>query len=168
MDTRTNLRNLKLPAQLMFNGADLAPELLEFVDHTVMIWTGAGHLSVKDGYGLASTNVLPVNSLMNVDWDDPQALLGFGVAAHGAEKRYAMNAIRKMRMLTRALQAGYFTASSLEVATALHTFPREVITDDEEAAEKAGGPVRWGDFPYGGAVYASDGRFEVMLGCSIW
>jgi hypothetical protein len=167
MNTALDLRSIKLPTKLMVDGHDLAPALLEFVDATVAAWTPK-YLSHRQGYGLTSTNVVPVGTLMSVDWDDPRALLGYGIAAHGASPHYPWNALRKKRMLARARQTDSEFVSSLQIATSYPSFPRDVITDDEREEEKTGGLIRWGDFPYGGVVYRSDGINEVMLGFSVW
>src|SRR4051812_6028816 len=94
-----DLRTLALPNQLLYKGRDLTPHLLRFVDITVNAWTATDQLSAKKGYGLASTNVLPAGTLHSNDGEDPRTLLGFGIAAHGAETYYPWNALRKMRML---------------------------------------------------------------------
>jgi hypothetical protein len=168
MDTALDLRTIELPSKLVVGGRDVAPELLMFIDLTVAAWTGAGRLSDKEGYGFVTTNVMPIGSLMRVGWNDPEALLGFGIAAHGASAHYPWNALRMMRMLLRGLNAGIQVANSLELASARPDFVRDAITDEERAVEKAGGLIRWGDIPYGGAVYRRDGVNEVMLGFSVW
>ena len=168
MNTALDLRTIDIPTELLVDGHDLAPELLRFLDLTVDTWTTEGVLSARKGYGLAVSNVVPVGSLLRVDWDDPEALLGFGIAAHDAAPHYPWNALRKMRMLARARAGGLAVTSSLELAVTYPGFVLEPITKDERPVEKAGGLIRWGDFPYGGAVYRTDGVREVMAGLSVW
>jgi hypothetical protein len=168
MDTVIDLRTIQLPSELLVGGQDLAPQVLGFVDLTVPAWANLSYLSKKQGYGFATTNVVPAGSLMNFDWNDPESLLGFGIAAHGASPHYPWNALRKMRMLLRGRQAGYEVTSSLQLARTRPDFVLDAITEAERDVEKGGGLIRWGDFPYGGAVYRTDGVNEVMLGFSVW
>lgn len=168
MQTDLDLRTLALPDQLIYKGRDLAPEVLKFIDATVPAWTAAKQLSERQGYGFVSTKVVPLGGLDASHWNDPRKLLGYGIAAHGAAAHYPWNVLRKMRMLARARQMGHQVPSSLELARLLPGFARDAITEEERKVEKAGGLIRWGDFPYGGAVYRSDGVREVMLGFSIW
>jgi len=168
MGTAPDLRTIELPRELLVGGRDLAPELLGFVDLTVSAWMSARVLSKRSGYGFATTNIVPIGTLLDIDSDDFRGLLGYGIAAYGASAHYPWNALRKMRMLHRARLAGLDISSSLHLVRIRPRFPRDVITDEERAAEKAGGPIRWGDFPYGGAVYRTDGENEVMMGFSIW
>lgn len=173
-----NLRILRPPSYLTADDQDrnLAPGVFKLLDVTSQAWMaveteeGEELLVPKEGYGFASTPVLPFGTLLNqVRCDSPQNLLAcVATRGDGLPVSYSWNAGRKILYLVEAMQAGLPVTSSLELSRRFPEFAHLPITEEERAAEKTGGPIWWRHFPYGGARYGTDGVREVVQAISVY
>jgi hypothetical protein len=152
-DIRRDLRLLDPPdepvyGKLEYGGVDLSAWLVENTTATVEQWTASGRISVaKPGYGLACAGILTDEEFRGLNWDDPRALLRFGVATGGVPTTFVYNALRKLRAVVRVAQADYPFTSTQEIEDEASRLFRDVVANQEPD-----GTVRWGDFGYAGGL----------------
>lgn len=109
-------------------------------------------------FGFAMTKPLWEDEPDNYEstWNDPHEFVWL-VGGWGPDRdRYIANAIRKLRPLLR-----YAELSTLD----MHFYRPDQFKDPVESREQDGS-FKWGDFPYGGAVYVQLGDISLHGACS--
>ena len=152
----------RLPFERTYECADGSKiEVAKFISDlkpAIEAFTSSKLIKANPSFGFAMAAPQIVGNYFNGElWDDPYKFVWF-VGGWGDDRdRYIANAVRKMRAMLRE-----GTRSSLDIRFSQEYFFRDVVDSKEHD-----GRFRWGDFPWGGAVFIQMGSLilEGAISC---
>lgn len=139
---------------------EIASKFFTLCTESISHWRDAigGGLLKRDArsFAVVVKVVLDKDTDLTTLIDDPEALFDFAYLLGGESRRYAANALRKMRAVART---GLSTA---ELSNHGHGAFENVVDGTTDTHDN----LPWGEFPYGGALLVGRGDVRVLVGVS--
>lgn len=163
VEQRLDLRTVQLPGDLIIRGLSRRNDFVRFIRAQVAQMASSGEISdPKSGFGFATTGVVPLRSLLEVDLENPVEYIKAAFVDGDVPGRYAWNAVRKIYELLRLIQTDHDVSSTLQVVQNRPGLLRPTVP-----SENSDGTIPWGPFSWGGAIVRKKQMTSAIRGTNL-